>query len=316
MSYSSSQYSKNENLSSADVKNKILKYLYTNIVSDVKHEIIKNENDLDNIRNNDYLICPRFKGTRSWILFFTLEDKYYAVNFPKHSQKKKEALRIHAIEIGISKELYRGTIMEGIYFGVGNYKYLIIDEIYLLAGENQMLKPKDDRLNFLSRNIKKFIVVNECYQMYVSQFYYCNKKSLEDLYEKIKSDDKIQEITFYPKISNNKIYSYVILDSDVVDNIIKRKVFNMHKTNNPDVYQLSSHRKNKKIGIAYIPTLDLSKKCKQWYKDAKKTDLLVKCQLDLVKNKWIPMEILEEDVEPDDLDDTTETETEIESDSA
>ncbi|AEX61782.1 putative mRNA capping enzyme [Megavirus courdo11] len=85
---------KNAGLGTREVKNLVLKYLYSSRVNlNLRHEYIKNEKDLDNIRDNDYIVCPRFSGTRSWILFFKSEyDIYYAVNFPKHSQKKKNIL--------------------------------------------------------------------------------------------------------------------------------------------------------------------------------------------------------------------------------
>lgn len=90
MNQSSSLYIKNAQLGSRDVKNKILRYLYSRVNINIKHENIINKNDLDSIRDNEYIICPRFSGTRSWIIFFQLENNYYAVNFPKHSQKKKK----------------------------------------------------------------------------------------------------------------------------------------------------------------------------------------------------------------------------------
>lgn len=190
---------KNVDLHSSDVKNKILQYLYKQVNLDLKPEFIASVKDLDNIRDNDYIICPRFNGTRSWIIFFQIGEVYYAVNFPKHSQMKKKDLIIHPIDIGVTKDFYHGTIMEGIFFKMDIHRYLIIDEVYTLAGQNQLLKPKDDRLNDLSQFIAKSIMINPTYNMYVTQFFNINKKNLKELYEKIKADTKIQDIIFYPK---------------------------------------------------------------------------------------------------------------------
>lgn len=316
-------YTKNARLGSKDVKDKILKYLYScGINVDAKHQSITNMTEMDNIRDNDYIICPRFGGTRSWIIFFNTGDEYYAVNFPKHSQRKREDLQIHPIDINVSKKLYRGTIMEGIFFRMDEKRFLVIDEVYQLSGENQLLKSKDDRLTYLTTYLKKSMQTNLNYSMYVSQYYSLGKKSLKELYEKIKDDTKIQEIIFYPKIYGKKIYIYTILDSDLIDNVIKISQFKLQKTGSPDVYNLISTTSGNKIDIAYIPDFDTSKKCKQWFKDYKTNELLVKCRMDIVKKLWIPVEIIEEDVDDvssdsnDDSDDDSNDDSDGDSDNS
>lgn len=298
MKNNSMKYFKNEALNSWEIKNKILKYLYSSHINlSLKHEIISSPKHLDNIRDNDYIICPRFNGIRSWIIFFHINNNYYAVNFPKHSQRKRDDLHIYPIDVSVHEDFYLGTIMEGIFFRMDEKKYLVIDEVYMLSGINQLLKSKDDRLNNLLQYIKKNTNINPNYQLYVSQYYNIDDKSLMDLYEKIKSDPKIQEIIFYPKMYGRKIYTYTIIDSDLVDNVIKLSKFYMQKTNSSDVYILYSIKNGNKVDIAYIPDISTSKKCKQWYKDFKTNKLLVKCQMDMNKKKWIPIEIVEEDLE-------------------
>lgn len=308
MSGSPSDHIKNAKLGTQEVKNKILRYLYSSHINlNIKYEPIINQNDLDNIRDNDYIICPRFSGTRSWIIFFHTGNNYYAVNFPKHSQTKKEELIIHSVDIRVSKEFYRGTIMEGIFFRMNEKKYLVIDEVYILAGENQLLKSKDDRLNNLTQFIKLSTNINPIYYMYVSQYFNINKKSLRDLYEKIKMDTKIQELIFYPKTYGKKIYNYTIVDIDLKDNIIKLVKFRMQKTANIDVYNLLSINDNKKIGIAYIPDMETSKKCRQWYKDNKVKELIVKCQMNMDKKKWVPLELVEKDLDDENLSEKSDS---------
>ncbi len=308
MSETPSKYSKNENLASPEIKNKILKYLYSSGVKlGLKYELITNNKDLDNIRDNDYIICPRYVGTRSWIIFFSIDDNYYAVNFPKHSQRKKDDLVIHPIEMTVSKEFYRGTVMEGIFYRMDNKKFLVVDEVYILAGQNELLKSKDTRLHDLSNYFKdQTSNINPNYLMYVCQYYKTNKSSLRELHDKIKNDPKIQEIIFYPKIYGGKIYNYTIIDDDLVDNIIKLAQFQMEKTANPDVYNLLSPESGNRIDIAYIPDMETSKKCKQWYKDYKTKELPVKCRMDMIKNKWIPIEIIEKELDIVDSDNDTD----------
>lgn len=287
---------KNHQLGSDNTKNKILRYLYNHVNLNYRQEMIANEKDLDNIRDNDYIICPRFSGSRSWIIFIQFGSYYYAVSFPKHSQRKKEELIIHPIDIIVTKEFYHGTIMEGIYYKNDQIKYLIIDEVYMLAGVDQLLKPKDDRLNNLSQYLRKDTRTKPNYYIYVSQFFYINKKNLIELYHKIKTDAKIQEIIFYPINFGMKIFSYTIINSDLIDNIVKISKFRLQKTASPDVYNLLPLNSNCKIDIAYIPDIKTSKKCKQWFKDKKTKEVLAKCQLHIENNKWIPIELFELDV--------------------
>ena len=297
MKQSSSLKIKNDKLGSVDVKNKILKYLQNSRINlKIEHSAIVNENDLDVIKNNDYIICPRFCGTRSWIIFFRIDNYYYAVNCSKYIKKNKNDFIIHPINITVSEKFYNGTIMEGIFFRSNKKRFLIVDEIYLLAGENQLLKSKDDRLNNLTYYIKTLTRTNSDYFMYASQYYYTTKKSLKDLYEKTKSDQRIQGIIFYPKIYGGKIYSYTVTDLDLVDNVIKLSKFVLQKTASPDVYNILSINNGNKIDIAYIPDIETSKKCKQWFKFNKKNELIVKCIMDMDKNKWIPSELIEEHV--------------------
>lgn len=292
----SPKYQKNLDLHTERVRNKILKYLYTKVDVKPKYQVITKKKDLDDIISNEYLICPRFTGVRSWVIFCKIGDVYYAVDFPKllKSSKRGWNVNIYPIEISVSSELYLGTIMEGIFFRIGSNKYLVIDEVYWLSGETQLLKSKDDRLTDLSKYLTSNIVKTPNFHIYVSQYFQINKKDLRNLYEKIKSDVKIQEIIFYPKIFGQKIYTYTIIDSDLIDNVIKYANFYLQKTNSPDVYRLLSIKSRSKVGIAYLPNLETSKQVKQWFDDYRSKELLVKCRLQMENKKWTPVEVIEE----------------------
>jgi hypothetical protein len=306
-----SNYVKNYNLNSPDVKNKILKYLYKSGVNiEARHENIT-EKDLNCLRDDDYIICPQFKGNRTWIMFFQLDNFYYAVNFPKHSDRKQYDLVIHPIDVKVNGELYNGTIMEGIYFMIKDEKFLIIDEVYTLAGQTQLLKSKDDRLDNLSKYISVNIVRNPKFNIFVSQYFNTDKNSLEDLYDKIKTNATIQGIIFYPKIYGRKIFYYQVVEADLKENIIKIGEFRMTKEKNADVYKLSNNESDKPI-LAYIPDIDTSKKCRHWFSDSGKSELNVKCRFDFDKNKWIPIELIEEYLDPSELMDSDPVDKPIE----
>lgn len=295
MSLNSGHKLKNIKINQVETKNKILKYLYSHDLDyRIKYTSIINNQDLDFIKYNDYIICPRFGGTRSWILFFYDEasEVYYAINFPKRNPKRKCDITIYPIDIKVEKKFYCGTIMEGIYYRFEDKRYLIVDEVYVLAGENQLLKSKEDRLNYLSDYFKNNISFESKYAMYVSQYYHINQSSLKDLFYKIKEDSRIQEIIFYPNIYGRKIYNYTIIDSDLEDNVIEIAIFTMQKTACSDVYYLFIKNTSNKIGIAHIPDIKTSKKCKSWFSNKKIKEVTVKCQLNEITKKWVPLELL------------------------
>jgi len=192
-------YIKNMNLHTKKIKNLILKYLNKNINTEYKIFRIEKDGDLDDIKKGQYLVCPRYEGVRSWIVFIKIDKVYYAVNFPKYNKIKNMELNIYPIDFPVSSKLYYGTIMEGIYFKKEDIRYLIIDEVYLLEGQPQLLKPKDDRLTYLTQYLASHITRITKFQMYVSKFYLLERNHLEDLYERIKSNNNICELIFYPK---------------------------------------------------------------------------------------------------------------------
>jgi hypothetical protein len=303
---------KNKGLGSKETKNKILQYLYSSVNINVKHEDIMTEKDLDLIRDTEYVICPRFSGTRSWILFFKSGDNYFAVNFPKHNQEKKNDLQIHPIEMGVVKEVYTGTIMEGIFFKIEQERYLVIDEIYTLGGKNQLIKSKEDRLTYAAEYLNKNSQKNPNFHISVSQFYSTSKKQISNCFDKIKTDSKIQGLTFYPQMYGSKIFYYTIVETDLIDDVVKLSKFRMKKTDKPDVYYLYTMNGNKniKFDLAHIPDMQTSKRCKQWFKDNKVSELTVKCQMDLEKTKWVPILLVEEDLVIDDMSDDNKEEAE------
>lgn len=300
MSQICTSYVKNANLDTQEVKNMVFKYLREHInEKKIKQEVIASIKDMDNIRDGNYIICPRINGTPSWIIFFRIDHNYYAVNFPKHHIRRQDNIKIYPIEITVDPKFYYGTIMEGIFYFTEYSKHLVIDEIHMIAGENQLLKPKDDRLNYSLDLFKTSVLKMPHYQMDIIQYYDINKGSLQNLYDEIKSNKNIREVIFYPRNYGGKIYSYTIMDIDLKEHVIKIGSFRLQKTASPDVYHLLSIQDSSKIDIAYIPDIDTSKKCKQWFKMYRKKELFVKCHMDLNIHKWIPMEIIEYDLEAD-----------------
>src|SRR5690625_865792 len=119
---------KNFNLNTKSVHNKIIKYLHDHVETDMTKPFrnLNSEHDLEKIRKQEYVVVPRFLGVRSWIIIMRDEDNSnncYAVNFPKQNKRSNE-IKIHPIDCAMDGDLYNGTIMEGIYYRSDNVRYL------------------------------------------------------------------------------------------------------------------------------------------------------------------------------------------------
>lgn len=244
------------------------------------------EKDLPSIKK-DYLACPTYPGTRSWIIFFHRGHKYYALNFPKFDPKQGHPI-LYRTEVLAARSLYAGTIMEGVFFRLHGQPFLVIDEVYLLAGENQLTKPKDDRMKYLEKYLDKHLIRNPEYNIYVCQYYRLERQDLELLYHKIRSDPQIGEILFYPVNYGGTIYSYLLTQEDLVDQIVRTTHFRLRKVAT-DVYQILDHHGHK-LGLASIPDLATSRMCRDWFK--KKREILAACRLDPLSQKWIPVKLV------------------------
>jgi hypothetical protein len=287
---------KNKDLNTSSVKQMIIKYTY-DMVNDsaVKPINITKMSEIDEIRNKDYIVCPKYFGERSWMIFIKLNGCYYAVTFFKqHRRNLIDGIKLIPVEISVDEEMYNGTIMEGIYSVTGGIITFIIDEIYYLAGKLQLLKPKDDRLKDLADYAYTKFGGSPNYNVRFCHHYQIERKSLEIFYERIKSDNTIQDIVFYPKKYGDKIYSYMITGEDLVDQVVRISIFNMKKTKQPDAYDLIDITTGNKIDIAIIPDIQTSQKCKKWFSTNKTTMLLVKCKYLFDKKKWLPIGICEE----------------------
>lgn len=284
---------KNYQINSPQIKNQIFRYLHSNVTNPPDHDLILKESDLDIIKNSDYIICPKFNGIRSWIICMRIENVYYSIIFPRYNRKPSNIV-IKPLEIPMSKMFYHGTILEGIHYLMDDVNNILIDEVYMIGGEDQTIKSKEDRLNYLSGCLMKGLMRNSFYNIFVSQFFQVDKNSIKELYQKIKSDTTIQGIIFYPKIYKQlKIFTYTILDSDLENDIIKISSFKMIKTPKPDVYDLlSMESSNEKVDIALVPDMESSKKYKSWFNDSGKKKLQVRCRWHEEKKKWIPIEVV------------------------
>jgi hypothetical protein len=292
----------NLNLDSSDTRNKILKYLasvepnynrrFNEVITDA---------DLEELGNGDYVICPKYSGVRSWAIICMIDDIHYSVNFPKFTKFNKNSIVFHEIGVSATKLLHMGTVMEGIYYEIeddfGKRRFFTVDEVYMLAGSNELIKTKDDRLKNLHQmlSIHTRVKAGSDFTLNVCQCYNTDPDSLKHVFDRVVADEHIQELIFYPKLYSQKIYSYALKPDDVKEKIVEVETFLMQKTSKTDVYILyveNDDGTKTKIGFAGVPNITASKTFAFWFKSNKAKELIVDCQRLSGLDKWVPFKII------------------------
>jgi len=231
---------------------------------------------------------------------------------------------------------YKGTILDGVYYKSdvkGNI--FIINDAYFLNGESLLDDKRQIKLIRIDQYIKQLRMSNECFEFIINiSVEFKNIRTL--IKNDIPSIDiPIKGISFNPDISGCK-YIY-LFDNDkqiklcetpkICDDInyspddslikkqtskpiIKKKtmIFEMRKTPVEDVYKLYLCKKVKdsllklvKIGIAYIPTSECSKLCRNFFEKESDKCLAV-CTYNFSKDKWSPVELAQKNKYPDLVD--------------
>jgi hypothetical protein len=125
-----------------------------------------------------------------------------------------------------------------------------------------------------------------------------NKESTKDLVkDKENNTGEMKEPPELKKVSNKKKtkYRYVCKSDNQINSVLE-----LRKTEQPDVYFVScadrTHENGKNIikiirlGIALIPSKEISVMCKTLMANKTHGKMLMKCKFDQDKNKWIPIE--------------------------
>ena len=161
----------------------------------------------------------------------------------------------------------------------------------------------------INRNITKFNIKGIAYypQYSGTKLIYIfdkqdEKYKLELLEGKAKinilnQNDELDPLSETFEYSDKKrLFKFELINPECIDDIVLN--FEMKKTTIPDVYKLYgifvNYQEKKKIfikkniGFAYIPTYNISLKCKLYFLN--KESSIMSCVFNTLKNKWIPVD--------------------------
>lgn len=280
------------------IKKKILDYVVKNVeFYKMKYHLIESEDDLLDIKNNDYILLPNIVGDDYIFISCRIKEVYYVVLIEKKTIDFKNLnynnINMICVKIRLKLETYNGTIFQGRIVNIGGCCVFIINQVYMINGINNInyndfnnvdnfIKSSyiyDDNMNVI------LFKVNRSYN--VDKINYLIKDKL------LNSKYKFSSIDF---ISNDKTYRYYFnsLDFEKKECILYGKLIDI------DVIELYSNNINnniKRIDIAHIPDIKTSRICNKHISNKDLT--IIKCHLDYKYKKWIPNEIIFDNVNVD-----------------
>lgn len=259
---------KNQNLSDKNIKKLLIQYTKKYIPKiNISYDIEPNLNKI----KDKYILYPMINNDDIIFVCTKFNNNYYMICFDK-------SYNIYPVsKLSASKRTYKGTILRA------NIKdnIIIINDVYLLA--NQKLNyNKIYKIQYLDSYIRSNFIQSEV-KLHTIQYFTFTKYNLTNIYDYI-INNNIKEIIFTSLEDYDIDYYYIIQDSDLIKEEIKIANFLMTKGNKAEIYHLSNDELK---CIAYIPTLALSKEIKTWFD---KKNITVKCKYDEKKDKWIPVE--------------------------
>ena len=267
---------------------KQLKFKYNFHFNKATYESL-NRTNISNIIENPYLVSFDIKG-HDFILFLTtVRGKKYCLFIEK---KTENDIKIYSVKFRFDTDLYDGTIFQG-KLTMNNKEcwIFIISDIYCERSNTLTNQSFSKRLNRISTILKTKYkyddFMNVCHIQVKSFFLYHHV-------EMIKKDSK-KKLLFIPEYSNQTRYRYY-LDESVkeVKNENKRDmVFEIRKTDLPDVYELWYYKNNKMVknSIATISTMKTSLFVRKLFESNKKHSYVLCKYRDTFNIKgWIPYE--------------------------
>ncbi|AYV79235.1 MAG: hypothetical protein Faunusvirus6_13 [Faunusvirus sp.] len=276
------------------IKHSILNHIYTTTSITHYNEIISDV-ELNYLKNNKYSVTPNYEGTGYLLCFITIKESKYCVLVNRKSLiTKYEDINavdadIISIKLRVADNTYNGTIFDGklIKFD-GVTTYIIFDQ-YMLNGDvlNMGLLNRIKQADSFVKDIKIDKNMSPI-DLKITRLHKYDE--LNELIGKIKASKyDINGLIFIPDCEK-EMQLYIYTNKKPIKDTNIYAIFEIHKTNTPDVFELyiKSEGKYTKYGIAYIPTIQDSHYCKKLFMD--KNKLVMRCKYSHKFGKWTPLD--------------------------
>jgi hypothetical protein len=296
-------------------------------LSKYRYNMLDNMQQLSFLKLNEHYVSPNFKGFNYFLLFNKITkitnegQKEYsqciAIDKKNLSYNRKtidiKKVFMYKIKLMAAPNIFRGTLFDAKLIK----NIMLIKDCYYLGGNSIIDMEMSEKMIYLDNNIANQFQKDGCenFKIKINKLYKYNilDKLVYDIIPKCELD--ITGLIFYPKQSGvsyiynekkpvekisiendsivpNESYNMIhqikqFLESRVYsyETSDNKKILDVEPTNITDVFNV--YDDYKKIGIAHIPNLKVSKYCKENIKQK------IKCICVLHKqfNRWIPLKI-------------------------
>ena len=200
----------------------------------------------------------------------------------------------------VSPEIYKGTLLDGelVYTRRGRWVFLVNETIMI---ENKLVSYNLDS-DMLGNRYKSDFVL-EIAEIQFNKLYPINELKSLTTQQLVEMDYQVRGLYLYKLTTTSDNYIkiddryYLTIqtpkkeEDEIEDNIDSEKVIRYKLTDTflPDVFQLLDGET--KIGIAFIPSIEISQKINEAFK--KKEILIVDCKYSKKFKKWYPIKIIQ-----------------------
>ena len=292
-------------------------------MSNFDYKKLEYEEDLIMLTKNKYYVSANFNGSNCLLVFTKVVDKYLSFLIDRKTLKfNKSKLSINDVKIikvvvRLDESIYNDTIFDGTLISSDDKKKFMISDCYYFRGKNMMTTKIQHKIQEMREYLKYTNIRNRTNSIELQlNVIYPIEKTKEFTTTNIPStkDYIIRGLVFYPEISGTKLLFMFNSNKKDLGGVTKPKkkqemkfviteplyaTFDMKRTEFPDVFKLylsefvKENQKNllksKKMGIAWIPTMECSQLCSKILEN--KTNALVKCKYIPSENKWQPIEL-------------------------
>lgn len=214
----------NRFLNQVGVKSDLLRYIYDNVnMSKYRYKVLNKEEELQQI-TSEYYISPNYSGITCLLVFVKLREKYYSFLIDRRTLQfdidkiNVEELRITPLSIRLGKDIYKGSIMDGVLLYpklTNNRKVFMINDVYQFCGmdmEITKMTHKFMNLNsFLSKHMVDDSILNNVTLIANNVFELTSIRSVinGEIKDTVPYNTHIKGLAFYPSYSGTKLlYMY------------------------------------------------------------------------------------------------------------
>lgn len=315
-----------------EIKKMVLDYIYSKLeLVQYKYVLLEYELDLPRLKEKTYLISPNYNGINSLMVYIKIKDKFMSFIVDRKTlmynikDLNYSKVKMYRIKFRADREIYNGTIFDGVMLHHNGKRHFILNDIYYFRGDDLTTEKLQSKMINITTYLNTHTNDNNDIIIFPNIF-----KKITDIQQLMEKDiptfdmyKYIKGISFYPEYSGTKLiylynsatrdnnqnnilstHTHVLLDAEE-SNI--NAIFKVNKTSIVDVYNLYLGEivvennvklfKTKNVGIAYVPTKDCSFFCKEIFNNV--DTVFMMCVYDKNKKLWIPMKVVDDCKRPD-----------------